>query len=69
MAKPAYKARIGYVEAAVWENDGFYSVTISRNYKDDAGEYQSSSSLNHSDLLNAMQCLKRAETFIASKQE
>lgn len=66
MAKPVKKFRIGFVEAAIWNNDDFYSVTLSRTYKDD-GEYKSTDSLGQTDLLNAAKCLTRAENWIAEQ--
>ena len=66
MAKPTKKFRIGFVEAAIWDNDDFYSVTLSRTYKDD-GEYKSTDSLGQGDLLNAAKCLARAENWIAEQ--
>jgi hypothetical protein len=60
---PAHKLKIGLVTATVWENDGFYSVDISRAYKTE-GEWKSSSSLGHGDLLNAAKCVERAEIWI-----
>lgn len=69
--KPAAKFRIGYITATVWKNDGlerpFYSVELSRTYKDDDGNYQNSSSLNHGDLLNASELLRRAEAWISAQ--
>jgi hypothetical protein len=70
MSKPLKKFRIGYITANVWQNKKddttFYTVDLQRTYKDDAGEYQNTTSLNHSDLLNAAVVLKRAEEFIAT---
>jgi hypothetical protein len=43
------------LSAAIWRNENngstFYSVTFERRYKDDAGNWHSSSSFNSSDLL------------------
>ena len=66
--KPVKKCRLGYVTAAVWKNDDFYSVTISRNYKDGDGNWKSTDSLGHGDIMNAITLLERAEAWI-SKQE
>lgn len=60
---PSHKLKIGLVTATVWENDGFYSVDISRSYKTE-GEWKSSASLSHGDLLNAAKCAERAEIWI-----
>ena len=63
---PAARIRIGSVTAAVWKNDtGFYSVTLERSYRDDAGAWQNTDSLGHGDLLNAAKVLERAEDYIS----
>jgi len=62
--QPSHKLKIGLITATVWENDGFYSVDISRSYKTE-GEWKSSNSLGHSDLLNAAKCVERAEIWIS----
>lgn len=53
--KPAAKVSLYPVSAAIWRNQNpkgiFYSVTIERSYKDDAGKYQTSSTFNAGDLL------------------
>jgi hypothetical protein len=53
--KPASKVTLFPVTAAVWRNEAkgkaFYSVTFERSYKDDAGNWKSSSSFSESDLL------------------
>jgi hypothetical protein len=69
MAKtpPAAKFRIGLVTATVWKNDAFYSVNLSRSYKDDDGNWQETDGLGQSDLLNAVKVLERAEAYIAGQ--
>lgn len=68
---PAKKFRIGFVTATVWKNDGtdksFFTVEVSRSYKDGDGEYKNGSSLNHADLLNAARVLTRAEAWISEQ--
>lgn len=53
--KPAAKVSLFPVSAAIWRNQNqkgvFYSVTFERSYKDDAGNWQTSSAFNTSDLL------------------
>lgn len=63
---PAFKSRIGYVTATVWQNGEFFNVELSKSYKKD-NEWAETSSLGHGDLLNAVQCLKRAEQFISEQ--
>ena len=53
--KPATKINLYPVSAAIWatetEKGTFYSVTVERSYKDDAGKWHRSGSFNASDLL------------------
>lgn len=68
---PVARFRIGYITASVWENDGngnssFYSVDLQRTYKD-GDDLKNTTSLGHGDLLNAAECLRRAENFISSQ--
>lgn len=35
--QPAFKFRLGLITATVWDNDGFYSVDLSRSYRDKEG--------------------------------
>jgi hypothetical protein len=65
---PVTKFRVGFVTASVWKNDqGFYSVTLQRSYKNDSDEWQNAESLGHGDLLNAAKVLERAEHWIAQR--
>lgn len=64
--KPVKKFRVGFVEAAIWDNDGFKTVTVSRSYKD-GDDYKSTDSFGHGDLLNASKALMRAEQWIADQ--
>ena len=64
---PVFKFKIGLVTATIWENDGFCSVDISRSYKTKEGEWRSSSSFSHNDLLNVAKCAERAENWISRK--
>lgn len=64
---PAQKFRVGLVAATIWDNEGFYSVDVSRSYKGDDGDWKSTSSFKHSDLLNLAKCLERAESWIGKK--
>ena len=69
MAKPkapVKKFRIGMVEAAIWQNDDWYSVTISRSYKD-GEDYKSTDSFGHGDLMNVIKVSQRAEAWIAEQ--
>lgn len=65
--QPAAKFRIGYVTATVWlNNDKFYSVVLSKSYKD-GDEWKDTDQLGYGDLLNASKALERAEEYIAGQ--
>lgn len=68
---PVKKFRLGYVNVAVFENEGmgdntFYTVKLQRTYKED-GEYRHTDNLSVGDLLNASKCLEMACEWIASQ--
>lgn len=68
--KPVKKFRIGYLSVTIWKQEveggkPFYTVELSRTYKDSSGNLKNTSSLNHDDLLNAAALLKRAELYLA----
>ena len=54
-SKPVAKVSLYPITAAIWLNErddkSYYSVTIERSYKDDAGKWQTSSTFNANDLL------------------
>ncbi|WP_322867735.1 hypothetical protein U5922_016890 [Aquicoccus sp. G2-2] len=62
---PSHKVRLGLITATIWDNNGFYSVDMSRSYKDANGDWQSTASYAHNDLLNVAKCAERAEIWIA----
>ena len=65
--QPAFKFKIGLITATIWENEGFYNVDLTRSYKTADGDWKSSSSFGHNDLLNLAKCAERAETWISRK--
>ena len=65
--QPVFKFKIGLVTATIWDNDGFYSVDISRSYKTKEDEWRSTNSYSHNDLLNVAKCAERAESWISRK--
>ena len=71
--KPAFKASFGLLSVTVWRNEGerttYYSADIVRNYKDAKGEWATTSSFNHDDLLNVAKLAERAESFIANQKQ
>ncbi|SEW19846.1 hypothetical protein SAMN04488515_1546 [Cognatiyoonia koreensis] len=64
---PACKLRLGLITATIWKNDTFYTVDLSRSYKDHTGQWQSTTSFGHADLLNLSKCVQRAENWIAGQ--
>ena len=62
--QPAHKLKVGLITATIWDNDGFYSVDIARSYRNAEGEWKSTTSFAHSDLLNVAKCAERAEIWI-----
>ncbi len=63
--QPAYKFKIGLITATIWDNEGHYSVDISRSYKNGDNEWKTTSSFFHGDLLNVAKCAERAENWIS----
>lgn len=65
--QPVFKFKTGLITATIWDNDGFFSVDLSRSYKTNEGEWRNTTSFSHSDLLNVAKCAERAESWIARK--
>jgi hypothetical protein len=63
---PVAKFRVGYVTAAVWQNDKHFNVVLSKAYKD-GDDWKDTDQLGHGDLLNAAKVLERAEGWIADQ--
>ena len=62
---PVKTFRLGWIKAAVWENDKkFYSVTFARTYVDEAGNYHDSDSFGRDDLLLVAKLADQAHTLI-----
>jgi hypothetical protein len=66
---PAYTARVGNVEIAIWRNQGangeFYTASPPKiRYKDEKGEWKDSSSYGMLDLLALAECAREASTKI-----
>ena len=53
--QPTETLRDGSLKATIWKNEGekgaFFSVNLSRTYKDDGGNYHDSDSFSGSELL------------------
>lgn len=66
---PETSISYGRVRAAIWMNSGekgpFRSVTFTRSYKDERGEYCSSTGFSALDLLNVIRCAVEAMSYIS----
>lgn len=67
--QPAFKIKIGLITATIWNNDGSYSVDLSRAYKNSKGAWVHTSGFFHSDLLNLAKCAERAERWITHQSQ
>lgn len=63
--QPARRIKLGRITATIWDNDGSYSVDLSRSYKNDQDEWKNTTGFFHSDLLNLAKCAERAEIWIS----
>ena len=76
MSKPKKTFRLGCAVAAVWENERgvgdetypFQSVTLSRRYKDNHGQWASSNSFNKNDLPKLKIVVQRAYEYMNSSE-
>jgi hypothetical protein len=62
---PVHEVRLGRIRATVWQNesengDAWFSVTISRSYKDSKGEWRTANSYGRDDLLVVSECCRLA---------
>ncbi len=74
MVKPVKKFSAGAVQVAVWENEGkegnnFYSVSLSKRYKDKNEEWKNSNSLKQTDLPKAVLALNKAYEYLTLKDD
>lgn len=69
---PAKTIRYGRIEAAIWKRQGeqgpWYSVTLSRSYKDADDQWQRSDNLSRDDLLTAAKALDQAHSWIVARE-
>ena len=62
MTQPKVKLRDRGLTVTIWENQSeddktYYSSSLTKSYKDDAGEWQETSNLNADDMLRAANLL------------
>lgn len=56
--KPIRSYRVGGISIAVWEKNGFESITFKKSYKDDNEEWKETQCLNHNDIPKLILCLE-----------
>ncbi len=68
--RPVHEIRHRNIRATIWKNDTakgpMYNVTVSRSYRDDAGEWHDSNSFAFGDLMNLAKALMDAHSAIAN---
>jgi hypothetical protein len=70
--RPVHELRFRNIRAAIWHNEGdrglWYSVTISRSYRDTDGNWQTTDSFNSVELLVVSELAREAFHWIAGSQ-
>lgn len=73
MGKPVKEMKEGVIKAAIWKNEYggkvFYSVSISRSYKDKNDQWKSTSSINEKDISDAIKVFNACAVWIADAQK
>ncbi len=68
---PAHEIRCGRIKATIWENESkegvWYSVTMTRNYKDGQGQWKSATTFGRDDLLVVAECSRMAWIWLAQQ--
>jgi len=68
MSKPAHKLRDGLLQVTIWRNTGdngpWYSITYTRSYKNDNGDWKESDSLPADDCLPMAELNREAYAWI-----
>src|SRR5205085_1627713 len=66
--RPAQTIRFGRLKATIWRQESdkgpWYTVVLTRSYKDQAGQWQSSGSFGRDDLLLLAKLADQAHTWI-----
>jgi hypothetical protein len=71
--QPAKRFRCGYLSATVWQNESvngdgkWFTVDLTRAYKNADGEISHTTSLNADDLENARYLLRKANDWIQAQ--
>lgn len=71
---PAHEVRLGKIRASIWANSHpaegtWYSVSLTRRYRDKTGNWQSASSLGRDDLLVAGEALRQAYCWVVAQTQ
>lgn len=70
--KPIQTFRLGYIEAAIWANQGqkgvWYTATLSRSYKEKNGKWQRTDRFSLSDIPLATKVLEHAYAYLYDLQ-
>lgn len=68
--KPAKTIRAGACRATIWENQGpdgpFYSVALTRSFRDVSGNWRNSSNFNERQLEELMNAALKAKQWLAA---
>jgi hypothetical protein len=68
MSKPAHKLRDGLLQVTIWRNTGdngnWYSITYTRSYKNDNGDWKETDSLPADDCLPMAELIREAYAWI-----
>lgn len=69
--KPAHEVRIGRIKGVVWKNEGkegpWYSVAVSRSYKDGQDQWKQAHTFGRDDLLVVAEVCRLCWLFIAQQ--
>ena len=71
--KPVYKLDLNGLRATVWKNQGksgdYYTVQLSRSFRDKKGKWKDSSSFGVRHLAAVRSLLDQAEAFVATQEK
>ncbi len=71
--QPTETLRDGSLKATIWKNEGekgaFFSVNLTRTYKDDAGNYHDSDSFSGTELLRIAHLATRAYDLVSELRQ
>lgn len=77
MTKPEQKFKAGAISATLWKNQSqkngqtieYHTVSLERNYKDQSGQWKSTSSMRQTDLPKAVLVLSKAFEHLSMAEE